>query len=165
MSMNIVDIVLGLILLLGAVNGFRRGLLVEVTGLIGLILGVYGAIHFSYFLGDFMKERVNWDESSIQMFAFTGTFLIILVATVALGRVMTKVVDTLALGFFNKILGAIFGFLKVALILSVLLLIYHEVNSTVHIMKKERVKNSVLYEPVKNICPTIFPKLVKVIEE
>src|SRR5210317_1176638 len=113
--MNTIDIVLGIILIFGTVNGFMKGLFVEVTTLVGLVLGIYGAIHFSYFLGDFLKSSVTWDQSMIELVSFAGTFLIILVALVLLGKAMTKVADTLALGFFNKIIGAVFGLLKYAL--------------------------------------------------
>ncbi len=161
-TMNTIDIIIGIILLVGTVNGFMKGLFVEVTTLVGLVLGVYGAIHFSYFLGDFLQSSVSWDQSMIELVAFAGTFLIILVALVMLGKAMTKVADTLALGFFNKIVGAIFGFLKYALILSIVLLVYDQINSSLRFVEKEKTRTSILYEPVKNFAPTLFPDLVKV---
>lgn len=164
MQMNTIDIIIGIILVFGTVNGFMKGLFVEVTTLVGLILGVYGAIHFSHFLGDFLKDSVSWDESMIQVVAFAGTFLIILVALVLLGKAMTKIAETIALGFFNKLVGAIFGFLKYALILSIVLLVYDEINASLRFVEKAKVKKSVLYEPVKNLAPTIFPNLVRVVK-
>ena len=160
--MNTIDIVIGIILLVGAVRGFMNGLFVEVTTLVGLVLGIYGAIHFSYFLSDFLEASVSWDESMIQLVSFGGTFLIILVALVMLGKAMTKIAETLALGFFNKVVGAVFGFLKYALILSVVLLVYDEINASLRFVEKEKTESSILYEPVKNLAPTLFPKIVKV---
>lgn len=162
--MNTIDIILGIILIFGTVNGFMKGLFVEITTLVGLVLGVYGAIHFSYFLGDFLKDSVTWDESMIQVVAFAGTFLIILIALVLLGKAMTKIAETIALGFFNKMVGAIFGFLKYALILSIVLIVYDEINASLRFLEKEKVKKSVLYEPVKNFAPAIFPNLVRVVK-
>lgn len=160
--MNTIDIVIGIILLVGAVRGFMNGLFVEVTTLVGLVLGIYGAIHFSYFLSDFLEASVSWDESMIQLVSFGGTFLIILIALVMLGKAMTKIAETLALGFFNKVVGAVFGFLKYALILSVVLLVYDEINASLRFVEKEKTESSILYEPVKNLAPTLFPKIVKV---
>ena len=160
--MNTIDIVLGIILLIGAVSGYMNGLFVEVTTLVGLVLGIYGAIHFSYFLSDFLEASVSWDESMIQLVSFAGTFLIILIALVLLGKAMTKIAETLALGFFNKVVGAVFGFLKYALILSVVLLVYDEINASLRFVEKEKTESSILYEPVKNLAPTLFPKIVKV---
>ena len=159
--MNTFDIVIGIILIFGTIQGFLRGLFVEVTTIAGLILGIYGALHFSYFLRDFLVSIVSWDESMIQLVAFAGTFLIILVALIFLGKAMTKIAETLALGFFNKIVGAIFGFLKYALILSVVLLVFDQVNASMKFTDKKKISSSVLYDPVKNLAPSIFPKLVK----
>lgn len=163
--MNTVDVVIGIILIFGTVNGFMKGLFIEITTLVGLVLGVYGAIHFSYFLGDFLKDSVTWDESLIQVVAFAGTFLLILIALVLLGKAMTKIAETIALGFFNKLVGAIFGFLKYALILSIVLIVYDEINASVRFMEKQKTKESKLYEPVKNFAPAIFPNLVRVVHE
>ena len=163
--MNTIDIIIGIILVFGTVNGYMKGLFIEVTTLVGLVLGVYGAIHFSYFLGDFLKDSVTWDESMIQVVAFAGTFLIILIALVLLGKAMTKIAETIALGFFNKLVGAIFGFLKYALILSIVLIVYDEINTSIRFMEKKKVNESRLYEPVKNFAPAIFPNMVKVVHK
>lgn len=162
--MNTIDIIIGIILIFGTVNGFMKGLFIEVTTLVGLVLGVYGALHFSYFLGDFLKDSVSWDESMIQLVSFAGTFLIILIALVLLGKAMTKIAETIALGFFNKMVGAIFGFLKYALILSIVLIVYDEINTSLRFVEKDKVKKSVLYEPIKNFAPAIFPNFVKVVK-
>ncbi len=163
--MNTIDIIIGLILIFGTVNGFLKGLFIEVTTLVGLVLGVYGAIHFSHFLGNFLKGSVSWDESMLQLVSFAGTFLIILIGMVLLGKALTKIAETIALGFFNKMVGAIFGFVKYALILSIVLLVYDEINASLRFVEKSKVKKSVLYEPVKNFAPTIFPNLVRVVKE
>ena len=163
--MNSIDIVIGIILLFGMVRGFSRGLFVEITTLVGLVLGVYGALHFSYFIGNLLKDSVNWDESMITVVSFACTFLIILIALVMLGKTLTKIAETMALGFFNKMVGAVFGLLKYGLILSIALLVYHEISSSIPFVEKEKVKDSVLYEPVKNLAPTIFPGFVKVVRK
>lgn len=163
--MNTIDIVIAIILIFGTINGFIKGLFIEITTLVGLVLGVYGAIHFSYFLGGFLKDSVTWDESMIQVVSFAGTFLIILIALVLLGKALTKIAETIALGFFNKILGAVFGLLKYALILSIVLTVYDHINRSIRFVEKVKVKESVLYEPVKNFAPAIFPNLIRVIDK
>ena len=89
--MNTIDIILGIILIFGTVNGFLKGLFVEVTTLVGLVLGVYGAIHFSHFLGNFLKDYVTWDESMLQLVSFAGTFLIILITGLFINPVQADI--------------------------------------------------------------------------
>jgi membrane protein required for colicin V production len=163
--MSTVDIVIAVILLFGLVKGYMKGLFIEITSLVGLILGIYGALHFSFYLGNILKDHVSWEESMIQIVAFAGTFLIILLALVFLGKALTKIAETIFLGFFNKLLGAVFGVLKYALILSIVFMIYDKIDSSMKFMDKGKSRESVLYEPVKNLAPTIFPNLVKVVEK
>ncbi|MDC1534429.1 CvpA family protein, partial [Polaribacter sp.] len=54
--MNIFDIVIAALLLFGFVRGIMKGLFVEVASLAALIIGVYGSIHFSYFISDYLKD-------------------------------------------------------------------------------------------------------------
>ena len=44
--MNYLDIVLVVLLILSAINGFSKGFVEELAGLIALILGIWAAIHF-----------------------------------------------------------------------------------------------------------------------
>ena len=48
--MNYLDIVIAILLLYGLIKGFTNGLIKEITGLLGLIVGVYVAINFSSYL-------------------------------------------------------------------------------------------------------------------
>ena len=159
--MNMVDIFLGALLLFGLVRGLSKGLFVEVASLIALVAGIYGAIHFSNFAAEFLIERLDWTEQTINLVAFAVTFIIIVLAISLAGKALTKLADFAALGFLNKFLGGLFGVLKVGLILSVVLLIFSKMNRTVPFLEDEDLERSVLYEPVKSLAPTLFPNFVK----
>ena len=159
--MNIFDIVIAALLIFGFVRGVIKGLFVEVASLAALIGGVYGAIHFSYFIGDFLKEAVSWDQEYVSLAAFAGTFITIIVTIALLGKMLTKLADFAALGVINKILGGVFGAIKIGLILSVVFIFFGKMNDTIPFVKKETLDESILYAPVKKIAPTIFPSIIK----
>ena len=159
--MNVFDIVIAALLIFGFVRGVMKGLFVEVASLAALIGGVYGAIHFSYFIGDFLKEAVSWDQEYVSLAAFAGTFIIIIVTIALLGKMLTKLADFAALGVINKILGGVFGAIKIGLILSVVFIFFGKMNDTIPFVKKETLDESILYAPVKKIAPTIFPSIIK----
>ena len=159
--MNIFDIVIAALLIFGFVRRVMKGLFVEVASLAALIGGVYGAIHFSYFIGDFLKEAVSWDQEYVSLAAFAGTFITIIVTIALLGKMLTKLADFAALGVINKILGGVFGAIKIGLILSVIFIFFGKMNDTIPFVKKETLDESILYAPVKKIAPTIFPSIIK----
>ena len=162
--MAIIDIVLGALILFGLIRGFLKGLFVEVASLVALIAGVYGAIHFSNFASDFLESKVDWDEKTMNIVAFAVTFIIIVLAISLAGKALTKLADFAALGIINKLLGGVFGGLKIAIILSVALLVFSKMNSAIPFTEEEDLEASVLYLPVKSLVPIIFPYILNPIE-
>ncbi|MDA8874229.1 CvpA family protein [Winogradskyella sp.] len=163
--MSIIDIVLGALLLFGLIRGAMKGLFVEIASLFALVLGVFGAIHFSYFVADLLESKVDWDEKTMNIVAFATTFVIIVLAISLAGKALTKLADFAALGMLNKLLGGVFGALKIGLILSVLLIVFNKLNKTLPFMEEEELEESILYKPVKSLAPMIFPTLIKSGEE
>ena len=163
--MSVIDIVLGALLLFGLVRGLMKGLFVEVASLLALILGVYGAIHFSDFAAGFLESKVDWNEKTINITAFAITFVIIVLAISLAGKALTKLADFAALGILNKLLGGVFGALKIGLILSVALVVFEKMNDTLPFLEADDLNESVLYTPVKSLAPMILPSILDTAEE
>lgn len=165
--MSVLDIILLALLLLGLIGGFRKGFFVEVASLVALIAGVYGAIHFSNFAGDFLMDKVDWNEKTVNIIAFAITFIVIVLVIALAGKALTKLADFAALGILNKLLGALFGLLKMAVILSVILIIFDSFNTTLPFADEDDLEDSTFYEPIRSLVPTIFPIILekKSIEE
>jgi len=159
--MNILDIILGALILFGLIRGLSKGLFVEVASLIALVAGVYGAIHFSDFAAGFLESRVEWSEKTINITAFAITFVIIVLVISMAGKALTKLADFAALGLLNKLLGGIFGALKIGLILSIALMIFSKMNRTIPFLETNDLENSMLYKPVESLAPMIFPYIMK----
>ena len=159
--MSIIDIVLGALLLFGLIRGAMKGLFVEVASLVALVLGVYGAIHFSGFAAELLESKVDWNQKTINIVAFAITFVIIVLAISLAGKALTKLADFAALGIINKLAGGLFGALKIGIILSVLLIVFNKLNNTLPFMEQEDLEESILYKPVKSLAPMIFPNLIK----
>lgn len=159
--MSFLDIILGLLLLYGLWKGLKNGLFVEIASIIALVAGIYGAIHFSYYAGEYLSQNMEWDERYINIAAFAITFIIIVLVVHLLGKFLTKIADFAMLGLLNKIAGALFGVLKVAVILGALLVFIDRANSSLGLVKNETVQESVLYEPIKEIGVFIFSKVLK----
>lgn len=163
--MNVIDIVLGVILLFGLVRGLMKGFFVELASLLALVVGIYGAIHFSYLLHGFLSDLFSWEEKYIQLAAFAITFILIVIAISLLGRLLTKFSKLVALGLVNRLLGAVFGFFKMVFLLSLILLFFHPFNQNVQLIDKENIETSVLYGPVQEFVPMVLPAALNKAEE
>ena len=150
--MNVFDIILAALLTFGFIRGLIKGLFVEVASLLALVLGIYGAIHFSYFAGNLLSAYVSWEERYITIVSFAITFALIVLVIALLGKMLTKIADFASLGILNKILGGVFGLLKIGLILSIVLLVFSKLNNTIPFISDDQKESSILYEPVKNLA-------------
>jgi membrane protein required for colicin V production len=153
--MNYLDIILAIPLLWTLYKGFSKGFIIEVASLLAIILGVYGGIHFSYFVTD----ALHLTSSYSPLISFAITFILIVVVVYLLAKLLEKSVNLLALGFLNKLAGAFFALLKMAFILSVLLMFFNKLDAKVHIIPADAKQHSLLYYPVSALAPLIIPKL------
>ncbi len=158
--MSTIDIILAALLLYGLIKGFMKGLFVEITSMVALVLGVYGAIHFSHFMASFLNNRVEWSQNYVQIAAFASTFVLIVVVISLSGKLLNKLADAAALGIMNKVFGAVFGLAKIGLILSVILIVFNKLNRNLPFVTEDTLEASVLYKPVKNFAPIIFPSIL-----
>ncbi|MDQ7916150.1 CvpA family protein [Mesonia sp. MT50] len=163
--MNVIDIVLGIILLLGLIRGFMKGFIIELASLVALILGIYGAIHFSHFAFNFLHHQFDWEEQYIQLTAFAVTFILIVLFILLIGKLLTKLVGVIALGIVNRILGGAFGLLKAVFITSAILMFIASYNDHAQFVKEETLEESILYEPIKVIAPVFLPQILNKVDE
>jgi membrane protein required for colicin V production len=157
--MNYIDLILGVLLFLAAIRGLNKGLVAEIASLAALMVGIWGALRFSHLTADYLVELFNFQSKYMGLISFFVTFVLIVVAVQIIGNLVDKLVSSLALGFINRLAGIVFGVLKTALILSVVLIVFDEVDENVGILPPEKKAESRIYEPVKNLVPSFFPFL------
>lgn len=159
--MNVIDIIIAVILIFAAVRGFMTGLFSAIASLLAIVLGVFCAIHFSYYVEYALNDSVlDWSHKTNKIVAFGVTFLVVVLGVIFVGKLLTKLADITALGLLNKILGGVFGALKWSLLLSVIFLLFDKFNKTIPFVDKKMLDNSVLYYPVKSMVPTLFPSIM-----
>lgn len=156
-----VDIVIALVLLRGSWRGFKNGIILEVASILALIAGIFGAIHFSYVVGDYLSEFLDWNENYISLTAFIITLVGIVIGVRFGGKLLTAIADIILLALLNKIAGALFGLLKQTIILGAILAFFDQINSVVGFIEEETLQNSILYEPVKEIGKFFFSLVLR----
>ncbi|MFO7723666.1 MAG: CvpA family protein [Bacteroidales bacterium] len=157
--MNYLDLLFGIPLLWFAYKGFSKGLIVEIASLAALVGGVYLAVHFSWYVGAYIEKLLKIDHQYVTLVSFTITFLGVVVLVHLIGKMGTKLAGKIALGLMNKLFGALFGFLKVAFIISIVLYLYGRIDPHMKVIPKALREESLTYEPIAGIAPVIIPRL------
>lgn len=155
--MNYIDIILGLILLFSAIGGYKNGLIAEVASLAALILGIWGAIHFSDITTGLLIKYFDLKTDYLNLISFGITFIVIVILVHIVANVVSNMVDSVMPGVVNKLGGMVFGLLRSILFLSIVLMVFDKIDEDVEIISKDVKSNSRMYEPIRNVAPSIFP--------
>lgn len=155
--MNYIDIILIIPIIWFAYQGFKRGLIVELASLVALVLGIYAALYFSEYAAYFLTNSLGLETEYLSIISFILTFIVVVVLVYFIGKILEKLVNMVALGFLNKMAGAVFGVLKAAVLLSIIILIINHFNDK--FISKEKKEGSYLFAPVAGIAPLLWKNL------
>ena len=159
--MNYLDLILGGLIAYGAVKGFFKGLIIEAASLLALLLGVVCALLFSAALGDLLAIYFKDSPLPPAGVIFIGIFIAVIIAVNLLAKGITKILKMAALGFINRVFGALFGGLKFALALSALVLLIDQFSFLFQYFDSEIIDESYLYEPLKSLGEIMFEWLLE----
>ena len=157
--MNYFDIIFIIAFLWSAYRGITRGFVVMAASLAALILGIWGAIRFSNFTYNILSNNFELKTQYLSLVAFALTFIVIVVLIHLFARLVERLLKAVSLNFLNRIAGLLFGIIKTAFILSVILVVINTIDKKLPIIPEEHKKNSLLYEPLSKLAPAIFPYL------
>lgn len=155
--MNWLDVVIIILLGIGLIKGFIDGLVIELAEILALVLGIFLAIHFSGWTASRLSDYFDLQTKWLGIMAFAITFIVIVIAVNLLGRLLDNVLKAASLGFILRITGAIFGVIKVVLILSVVFVFINTLSQKIRIIPEKTTAESTLYSPIADVIPEIFP--------
>lgn len=157
--MNYLDIVIGVILAALAIQGYRRGLIKSLASLAALALGIWGGIKLSGYVADVLVRHIDISQEYLFVIGFIVVFIVVVILVSLVGKFLDNIASMAALSTVNKLLGLFFGIAKGALILSVIISIYHFSDPEAKIIKPETRENSILYQPISAIAPLLLINL------
>lgn len=157
--MNLLDIILLVLLIPGTIRGISKGFLEQAISLVGVVLAVYLAYHFSEPVCVWLDKYINVSETVLHVIGFAVMLLGVLMAVMIVAKLFTRVADMASLGWFNRVLGFIFSLAVSAVIISVLIILFDTVNTKFELVKTPVLNDSVLYGHLKDLGYWIFPYL------
>ena len=157
MPLNYIDLAVVCLVVYGLVRGACMGFFVEVSSLLALVLGVFGALHFSNFTASLLANYIEWDY--LPLLAFALTFIGIIIGVVWIGKLLTKLAKAVLLGFLNRLLGALFGACKWLVICGVLVWILGQIDVFFSFLPETLKDNSLVFQPLEELGAYLFKKI------
>lgn len=155
----IFDIIFIIIFIWACYKGFTKGLIYQLATLTALILGIFGAVKLSAYLTPILTEKFNMEGNYLPLLSFAIIFIAIVIIVHLIGKLLEKIVEAVALGFLNRLFGAIFSSAKAAFLISVSLVILNTIDSHSPFLPKTQIDHSIMYKPLSKLAPLIFPYL------
>ena len=141
--MNTLDIILLVLLLIAAVAGWRKGIIVQACGIAGLVLGILFAMRFSRTIGGWLGAG----EELSPVLGFVVILVVSILVLALIGYLFKKVFRLTGFGIIDRLGGLALSVVKIGMLLAVLTGFFARMNDNYHWVKPETISDSVIYLP------------------
>ncbi len=130
--------------------GLIRGLVKELNAILAVLLGVLGVRAFGADLATWMHKTTSWHTELCTVIAYVLLFLTIAILLTLVGKALQKLLKKIQLGWVNRLLGALCGTLKWAVIVLFLVFLVGQLDHQFGIMPTKAKQESAFYQKALN---------------
>lgn len=163
--MNTFDLFIFIPIALGLIFGLFKGFVKEVVSLLAVVAAILLAELLS---GKFAPVVGSWFSLSDKMattVSYTLIFIISVLLAFLFSNITSKVLKSISLGWLNSLLGGIFGALKFAIVVSVLMNVFDALDSKFEFAKQEKKEASIGYYPILKLAPSLWQEAKKTYDQ
>ena len=160
--MNSLDLFFIILLSFFFIRGVFRGFILELSTVVGLIVGYLFAISYLSIATAFLvKYLPDLPISVLNIISFMAIFVATNLFLRFIAGIITKTLKFAMLGWMNKLLGGIFGLCKCILILSIITLIIDFIPFGERLLTVNGIQNSLLFPLFNTIGPKLFNYIIQ----
>ena len=151
--MRTIDIILIIILVLGAYRGYTKGLLLEIIAILAFFLAIVGGFKLLHWGVELLNNYIDSFNQLVPVFAFILIFIVIILVVNIIGRILKGLIDLTILGSLDNLGGAILGIFKWAFGLSLIIWITQSIGIS---LPEEVHSNTYIYPKIAAFAPFVF---------
>ncbi|MCU0356305.1 MAG: CvpA family protein [Cyclobacteriaceae bacterium] len=150
--MSALDIILGVILIIGMSSGYREGFLKSLFSLLAIFIGILAGFKLMGAAMLTLNQHYDIDEKVLPYAAFGAVFLVVVILVNFLGSLLRKGLEKTLLGSADSFAGALLGLFKTAFMISVLCWI---LDASGVVFFDRWTEHSWMYQHIAVIAPTV----------
>ena len=154
--MSYLDLFFGLIITWGGYSGYSKGIVKELSSVLGIIMGIFFAKNYYPYLDLKLHQTFESEAGFISILSLILIFLFTIMVFKIIAKLLTKFLKKIALGLLNKIVGSVFGIIKSILFLCVIIFIFSKINNLVGIIESQKLDQSFFYSKIDKINTVII---------
>ncbi len=152
-DVNFFDVVTLLVALWAVVAGWRRGVILQLGSLAGILLSLYLASRYGTEAGHLLHFGSEW----VSVGGFVVVALVTLMGVALLGRLLRKLFQFAGLSVVDILFGIVISLLKWLLLLSALYTAFGALNRTFDLVERSTLERSRTYEPICRVADYVMP--------
>lgn len=150
-QINALDLIIGVPLLYGFIKGIFKGLIAEIASIAAIVFGFIIAYSFSDIAYAILSEHLPKNNSWLYPLSYLIVFGLSAALVFFIGRALSKMAKLMALGSLDRILGGVFGFLKLLIIELLIAFFTFPILAKMEIPSEEQKQKSFLFQNFNNI--------------
>lgn len=155
--MLILDLILIGSLIYGIIKGFQNGFLAELAALLSFFVATYIALLISGQIKILLQEHTDWFNSTITIVAFGLPFIAVIAGVSFIVAFFNRIFSMAGLTPINKVAGAFIGLFKNALIVSIALNLFYNINLGGFFASEQELDQSIFFNPIRLFGSAIYP--------
>ena len=156
-NMSALDIVILIIVGLGALVGFFRGFIKQLASILSLVVGLMVAKSFYLSLTYYIHPHYVESLTTARVISFIAIWIIISIVFAVVASVITKGLNIIALGWLNRLLGFALGGVKYFILISLCISLIEFIDSNNKLISETKKRDSMLYYPMNKITESFVP--------
>lgn len=159
--LNWFDLIILILLLIAFINGYRKGLVMMLAGLVTVILAAIFGGKLAVRILPELQKLFDMSPQLANVLSYVAAFLAIAVVLGLVGALVQKIFETVNLNFVNRLLGSVVSVATTTIVLSILLNLVLMLDSGERMIKPDVKEKSFFYERIQAVVPAIVPYLDK----
>ena len=155
--MNLLDFLILIPVVWLCIRGFGKGLIIELATLAGLALGILAAYFFADELENLIKDYFTFSSRATRIVSYIIIFLLVMLVLFIIGKLVEKSADLVAMGWLNKLLGAIVGIAKGIVLVCIILFLIEKFDPSQKVIKPDVKEKSMFYKPAMELVHYVVP--------
>ena len=122
MDLPLIDITLIVFVAISVLIGIYRGFVKEILSVAAWVLAALVAYRYGEAASQYIKPYINQEPLDLAI-AYVAVFLIALIAFSVISHIISQIFSSSGMSGFDRILGGVFGILRAAIIIGVLIIV------------------------------------------
>jgi uncharacterized membrane protein required for colicin V production len=157
--LSTVDVVALILIAIGGIQGFFRGLSGEIARLVGVVLAFVAGLSLHGTVGEWMAANTKLSDQSAHSLAFIATIILAIIIMILLRIVLKNIVKLVFAEGFDKGAGIIAGLLRMSVIVCTIFVIMNLIPHDY--LNRVFGEESIIGQVVRQYVPTIKDTLAK----